>query len=388
VSVVAAAGFQAVGVAAGIKGNGALDLALVAAATAVPAAAVFTGNTAPAAPVELSRAHLSRGDGVRAVVLNSGCANAGTGVRGMNDAERMTAATGRRIGCRAREVLVCSTGPIGTALPVDEVAAGIGVAAAELSATPAAAAAAATAILTTDSVPKTVMVQGSGFVIGGMAKGAGMLRPDMATMLAVLTTDAVVGAADLRAALQAATEVTFNALDVDGCESTNDAAIVLASGASGVSPAMDEFSAGLEAACAQLARAMAEDAEGASRVVELRVAGARDDAAARSAGKAIADSALVRASFYGGDPNWGRVLGALGAARIPIDLSRFSVGYDGVVVAAAGISIGADEDALAERLAAGKAIVVDIVVGDGPGTATVVTTDLTPEYVMFNSERS
>jgi len=387
VSVVAPSGFAAAGIAAGIKVSGDLDLALVAGTEACTAAAVFTTNKAPAAPVVVSRRHLAAGSRIRAVVVNSGCANAGTGARGLAAAETMAATTGAELACSPETVLVCSTGPIGSYLPDELVEAGIREAARRLADDPAAGEDAARAIMTTDTVPKQTLVAGEGFTIGGMAKGAGMVRPDMATMLAVLTTDAVVDADVLDEALRAAVDLSFHGLDIDGCASTNDTVVVLASGASGHRPEPLELAGGLTAACVHLAEQLAADAEGASRVVVLEVTGAPDDATARNMGRLMADSALVRAAFYGGDPNWGRLLGALGAGPYDFDVERFDVSFAGTPVAVGGEPVAFDEAELVGRLAAGN-FEVSVRVGDGNGRATVLTTDLTPDYVRFNAERS
>jgi glutamate N-acetyltransferase/amino-acid N-acetyltransferase len=380
-TVTAAAGFVAAGVAAGIKSPGASDLAIVLAERkAVPAAGVFTRNRAAAAPVILSRRRLAGGT-TRAVVLNSGCANAGTGEEGLTDAEAVTAATADLLGARPEEILMCSTGPIGSRLPVDRVVGALPglVAAADRQGGEEAAG----AILTTDSTAKTALATGPGFIVGGMAKGAAMLRPDMATMLCVLTTDARASAADLATVLQRAVPLTFNSLNVDGCESTNDSVIFLASG---VAPpaGVAELAGPVEQVCRMLARQMAADAEGATRVVMLRVAGAADDGAARDLGRVVADSVLVRSSFYGGDPNWGRILAALGTRAV--DPLGVAISYEGVPVAAGGSAVTYDEDKVAGLLAGD--FTVEITVGEGPGEALVVTTDLTPEYVRFNGERS
>ncbi|HLT96873.1 MAG TPA: bifunctional glutamate N-acetyltransferase/amino-acid acetyltransferase ArgJ [Acidimicrobiia bacterium] len=380
-SVTAAKGFVAGGTACGIKASGDLDLALVDAGRPVPAAAVFTSNTAAAAPVILSRRHLEDGT-ARAVVLNSGCANAATGRAGEVAAFETAAAVSELLGCQAADVVVCSTGPIGSVVPLERIRDGL----ARIAIDSEGAESAARAIMTTDSRPKQAIRSVDGFTVGGMAKGAGMVRPDMATMLAVLTTDAVVEAKDLRAALVHAVARTFNALDIDGCESTNDTVVVLASGESHVRPDLDSFQSVVEEVCRDLARQMAEDAEGASRVVTLELTGAADDSVALDLARAIADSALVRSSFYGADPNWGRVVAAMGSTRIPFDPAAVSVAYEGVVVAEGGVDAGADHDLLSEKL--GGDFRVSVRVGEGPGTCTLLTTDLTPEYVRFNGERS
>jgi glutamate N-acetyltransferase/amino-acid N-acetyltransferase len=240
--------------------------------------------------------------------------------------------------------------------------------------------------MTSDSVPKQTVSHHDGYTIGGMAKGAGMIRPDMATMLAFLTTDAAVTSDTAARVLKRAVDSTFNALNVDGCQSTNDTVILMCSGASGVEPDESAFGAAIEAACADLTAQMARDAEGASRVIHLEVTGAADAAVARRLGMVMADSALVRSSFYGGDPNWGRLVAALGTAGVDIDPADIEIAYDGTVIASQGEYVPTDEEALARRLAGD--FTVSVRVGRGPGRATVITTDLTPDYVRFNGERS
>lgn len=381
VSVTAARGFLAAGTAVGIKASGGLDLAIVIAAEgAVPAAGVFTRNRAAAAPVTLSRRRLEAGM-ARAVVLNSGSANAGTGPYGMIDAEKVTGRVGELVGADADLILMCSTGPIGSRLPVGQMIDALPglVESASSDGGPVAA----EAILTTDSRVKTTVVEGEGFVVGGMAKGSGMLRPDMATMLCVLTTDAAVDATALSRALADAVPVTFNSLNVDGCESTNDTVLLLASGKAAPAAA-DDIGLAVESACRKLAYEMAADAEGASRVVKLRIAGAPDHESARRYGRVIADSVLVRSSFYGGDPNWGRLLAALGTCQI--DPSDVSIAYEGIQVADQGSAHPFDDQKLAKLLTSD--FVIDVAVGEGNGAAEIVTTDLTPDYVRFNGERS
>lgn len=384
VSVTAPLGFTAAGVAAGIKGDGALDLALVVVDGPAVGAGVFTTNLAAAAPVRLSRDHLALDPAVRAVVLNSGCANAATGAEGAAAAEMMAGEVARLLGCPGERVLVCSTGPIGSKLPTAEVASGIARAAEALA--PDGGHDAAAAILTTDKVTKEVVVHGDGFTVGGMAKGAGMVRPDMATMLAVLTTDAAVTPGDIDEALRIAVDHSFHSLNIDGCPSTNDCVIAVGSQASGVRPDPLDLAAALTAAAGSLALQLAADAEGASRVVALSVSGTTDDTVARDLGRAVADSALVRTSFYGGDPNWGRIIGAIGSAGIPVAMDKIRITFEQVVVAEHGVGTGVDEDAVADLLDGDFG--VGIVVGEGPGHARVLTTDLTPEYVRFNGERS
>lgn len=381
-------GFTAAGVAAGIKAGAALDVALVVAEEGTAAAAVFTVNQVAAAPVRLSRKHLAAGTAIRAVVLNSGGANAATGAVGDETAVLMAQAVADQTACDTTQVLVCSTGTIGSHLPRAEVLAGIEAAAAALDSGPAASHLAAQAIMTTDSAPKeSLYTSDSGWSIGAIVKGAGMIRPDLATMLAVLTTDAVVAPAELDAALRHGVDHSFHELNVDGCASTNDTVILLASGASGITPDPREFSNAVAAVCRDLAEQMAADAEGASRVVVIHVSGAASDAIARSLGRAVADSALVRSAFYGGDPNWGRVVGALGAAATNDSVSRADIDFAGVPVARDGVAVECDEDALATQLETGN-FTVDVSIGSGPGEAHVLTTDLTPDYVRFNGERS
>ncbi|HJU82187.1 MAG TPA: bifunctional glutamate N-acetyltransferase/amino-acid acetyltransferase ArgJ [Acidimicrobiia bacterium] len=377
-SITAPEGFRAAGISAGIKGSGRLDLAVVVADEAVPAAGLFTQNRAAAAPVVLSRARLAAGR-ARAILLNSGCANAATGPRGSQAAEATTGAVASALGCPPTEVLAMSTGPIGSYLDSDAVVARVpdlvGQASREGGAT------AAEAILTTDSRTKTVIVNGSNFVLGGMAKGAAMLRPDMATMLAVLSTDAAAEAATLQEVLAEAAAVTFNSLNVDGCESTNDSLVLLASGRAG--PVSEsELKEGVVKACSALALEMAADAEGASKTVRILVTGADDDLLARRVGKAVSDSALVRASFYGADPNWGRILAAIGTC--PVDVDQISISYQSVPVFRNGSPVERFElDGLLD-----SDFLVRIDLGPGSGRAEIITTDLTPEYVRFNGERS
>ena len=383
-SVTAAEGFTAAGIHAGTKADGALDLALVVSTSGtVPSAAVFTKSYTEAAPVTLSRQHASNGM-AQAVVLNSGCANAGTGQRGAAAALAMATSVAHALDCDVSDVLVCSTGAIGPELPV-ELPDAAGHLVAELSVDNHRLA--AQAILTTDSTTKEVIIERDGWVVGGMAKGAGMIRPDMATMLAVLTTDAVVDAEHLSTILSKSVATTFNCLNIDGCQSTNDTVTLFASGASGIEPDLATFSEAVAAACASLARQMAEDAEGASRVVTMTITGAVSDEQAQQLGMVVADSALVRSSFYGGDPNWGRLYGALGVAGVPIAADQVSISYNGVTVAEGGDEVVYDRPTLLQELAEGE-IEVGISVGTGAGFATIVTTDLTPEYVIFNGEPS
>lgn len=388
-SVVAPAGFVASGVASGIKPAGELDLALVATAAAdlVPVAGVFTSNLAAAAPVQVSRAHLSRSGGrAAAVVLNSGCANAATGVEGLRVAERSCGVVGEQIGVAAQNVLVCSTGVIGTQLPLERVEAAAPALAASLGSDPVRGAAGARAILTTDTRTKQVVVEADGFVVGGMGKGAAMLAPNLATMLAVLTTDATVSSEQLHRALATAVAGSFNELTVDGCTSTNDSVIAMAS-CRGPAVPVPVLTEALVAACADLAAQMAADAEGGTKVVRVRVVGAVSDEAARRAARQVAQSNLVKCSWYGEDANWGRVLSELGAAGTPLEPDVVSISYGPVTVCRAGVAAGHDADALRAVLAAEQIeIVCDLGIGDGTGT--VLSADLTHAYVDENMGRS
>jgi glutamate N-acetyltransferase/amino-acid N-acetyltransferase len=377
-------GFVASGVAAGIKASGDLDLSLVATGDGRPvvAAAVFTTNKATAGPVNVSRAHLAATSGrAAAVVLNSGCANAATGATGDADAERMCELVAAQLGCRPAEVLVCSTGLIGYYLPMAVVEGGIPPLVAALR--DDGGLAAALAIMTTDTVPKEVSVTVGGYTVGGMAKGAAMLAPDMATMLAVLTTDAVVEHEELLVQLRAAVAGSFNALVVDGCTSTNDTVIVLANGRSGhpLEPHV------LAEACAQLAEQMAADAEGATKQVRIRVHGAASDGDARRAARKVAESQLVQCSLYGADPYWGRIVSELGSSGADFDPARVSVSYGDVEVCRDGIPVEHDEAAVAEHMA-GRHVVITADLGLGDGRAAMLFTDLTPGYIDENMRTS
>ena len=388
-SVTAAPGFVAAGGHCGIKPAGELDLALVATedGRAVPTAAVFTANRMTAAPVIVSRAHLAASQGrAAAVVVNSGNANAATGADGEDHAEQSCAAVAAELGCRADEVLVCSTGLIGIPLPLDAVLAGVPKVATELRT--AGAADAAEAIRTTDTHRKEAVARRDGVTVGGMAKGAAMLAPNMATMLAVLTTDAAADAAALADALAGGVRRSFNALSVDGCTSTNDTVILLASGRAGPDPsAGDDDHAGLRAAvaevCADLAEQMAGDAEGATKVVRVRVTGAASDAEAERGARQVAESVLCKCSWYGQDPYWGRVASELGAAGIAFEPDRLSIDYGGVRVAERGVQAPHDAGDLAAVMAGTRLEVVgDLGLGDGE--AVVLTNDLTHAYVDEN----
>jgi glutamate N-acetyltransferase/amino-acid N-acetyltransferase len=384
-SVTAARGFVAGGRASGIKPSGDADLALVATADgrAVPAAGVFTSNLMTAAPVLVSQAHLaSSGGEAAAVILNSGNANAATGAPGRADAERTCATVAAELGCAEDEVLVCSTGLIGIPLPVAPLLAGIPLLVAELAGDDEGGAAAAEALRTTDTRRKEAAATAGAATVGGMAKGAAMLAPSMATMLAVLTTDAEADPATLQRVLRAGVDTSFNALLTDGCTSTNDTVLLLASGAAGPVPEAD-LAAAVASVCASLAEQMADDAEGATKVVRLTVAGAASDAEARTGADRIARSLLCKCSWYGRDPYWGRLASELGAAGIAFDQECVAVAYGGVTVAAGGVTVAHDAAAVAAHMD-GRDLVITCDLGLGPGTATVLTNDLTHAYVDEN----
>jgi glutamate N-acetyltransferase/amino-acid N-acetyltransferase len=398
-SVTAAQGFVAAGLACGIKPTGHPDLALVATAdrTAVPAAAVFTTNLVQAAPVQVSRAHLADGRAA-AVVLNSGNANAATGGPGRRDALRMCELTAKELGTSPDDVLVCSTGLIGIPMPMTVVEAGIPALAAQLAAGPAAGRAANDGMLTTDTRRKeavaTFAAGGARATVGGMAKGAAMLSPAMATMLAVLTTDAPVTAGALQAALADAVMSSFDRLDIDGSRSTNDTVMILASGAAGMAPitcetrdALASLTNAVSDVCGQLAEAMARDAEGATRFVRVVVRGARSHDDARRAARAVSRSQLVQCSLHGGDPYWGRVLSELGASGAHLDPERVDIAYNGITVCRDGIACAHDDAALAATMQQPDIeIAADLKLGHG--AATFLTTDLSPAYIDENMRTS
>jgi len=386
VSVTAAQGFRAAGVAAGLKSTGKLDVALVVNdGPEHVAAGVFTSNRVVAAPVVWSRQALA--DGVaHAVVLNSGGANACTGPEGFLDTHVTAERTGEALGVSAGDVVVCSTGLIGVRLPMDKLLPGVESAVAALDA--AGGDSAAAAIMTTDTVPKTAVAEGDGWVVGGMAKGAGMLAPGLATMLCVLTTDAVVTAEDADAALRAATGRTFDRVDSDGCMSTNDSVVLLSSGASGVRADQDALAAVLTEVCASLARQLVADAEGASHDIAVRVVGASDETAAVAVARAVTRSNLFKAAVFGNDPNWGRVLSAVGTVPpevAPYDALTLDVSINGVQVCRAG---GVGEGRELVDLASQREVHVEIDLHAGDAEATVWTNDLTHDYVHENSAYS
>ncbi|GAB3668674.1 bifunctional glutamate N-acetyltransferase/amino-acid acetyltransferase ArgJ [Actinocorallia lasiicapitis] len=382
-SVTAPLGFRAAGIAAGIKENGNRDLALVVnEGPSRAAAAVFTSNRVKAAPV-LWTEQVITGGRLKAVVLNSGGANACTGSPGFQDTHATAEKVAATLNDSAGEIAVCSTGLIGLRLPMEPLLAGIETAAAELSRDGGIAA--ADAIRTTDSVGKISFRRGpGGYMIGGMAKGAGMLAPSLATMLVVITTDADLDSAALDRALRAATHVSFDRLDADGCTSTNDTVILMASGATGVVPDEAEFTALLKEVCADLTRQLLVDAEGASKAISIEVVGAASDADAVTVGRSIARNALLKCAIHGEDPNWGRVLSAVGTTDAVFEPDELNVAINGIWVCRGG-SVGEDRSKVDLR-PRDVSITVDLSAGNH--SATVWTTDLTAEYVHENSAYS
>jgi glutamate N-acetyltransferase/amino-acid N-acetyltransferase len=420
-AVTAPRGFSAAAATAGLKPSGAPDVALIVADGPCAAAGVFTRNLVAAAPVRLDRAALAASGGrARVVVANSGNANACTGPAGDEAARAMQSAAARAVGCPPGEVLVLSTGVIGVPLDVPLVTAGIAQAAGVLAAGPAAGLAAAEAIRTTDTCAKhaalRVSLSGGEVVLGGIAKGSGMIHPDMATMLAVITTDADLTPAQASGQLSTAVEHSFNRISVDGDTSTNDTVLLLAGGASGVrlSDPADEatFARALGALCADLARAIVRDGEGASRFVTLHVTGAASEADAVAVGRTIATSPLVKTAFAGGDPNWGRILAAAGRAGVDLDPDRLRLWIapgeaqpaageaaapadsgappseppDGAVVLAREGGAADFDTRAAAAIMSAPAIRVGLDLGQGRAAATLWTTDLTHEYVTINAE--
>jgi glutamate N-acetyltransferase/amino-acid N-acetyltransferase len=384
VSVTAAAGFVASGVAAGLKSTGAPDVALVVnRGRSSAAAAVFTSNRAKANPVIWSQQAIADGT-ARAVVLNSGGANCFTGSFGFQTTHQTAETVASALEIGAADVVVCSTGLIGVGDQRfrDRVLAGAAEAASILS--PEGGTDAATAIMTTDTHPKEAVVEGAGWKVGGMAKGAGMLAPGLATMLVVLTTDADATAQELDTALRQATRVTFDRLDSDGCMSTNDTVVLLASGESGVRPSADELARAVTELCADLAKQLQADAEGASHDITIEVVNAVSEDEAVEVGRSLARSNLLMAAVFGNDPNWGRVLAAIGTTTAEFDPYDVDVSFNGVRLCAKG----APDRPVTEVDMSPRALHILLDLHAGPSTATVLTNDLTHDYVHENSAYS
>jgi glutamate N-acetyltransferase/amino-acid N-acetyltransferase len=396
-TVTSPTGYVAGAAAAGLKESGNLDIALLTADIDCAAAGVFTRNQVVAAPVLVSRETLAaNGTRIRGVVANAGNANACTGEPGMRAARAMQRLAAGLLGCGAEQLLVLSTGVIGRQLEMDKVKAGIAAATADL--TPDGGSRAARAIMTTDTVPKELAGQielpGGVVTLGGMVKGSGMIHPDMATMLGVMTTDALVPADELQALLSMAVEQSFNCISVDGDTSTNDTVLLLANGASGVpvagSASLGAFSDALTALCTELAQMIVRDGEGASKYVELTVTGARTAADARTVARTIATSPLVKTAFAGGDPNWGRILAAAGRAGIPFDQGNVALWIssgetDRVQLVSGGTPLGYLESDAAKVLGQGE-FQVHLDLGLGSGKARVWTCDLSHKYVSINAD--
>lgn len=381
-SVTAAAGFEAAGVEAGLKASGGLDVALVVnRGPRFDAAAVFTSNRAQAHPIIWSKQVIDDGV-VTAIALNSGGANCFTGPQGFQVTHATAEHVAESLGASAGDILVCSTGLIGEQLPQDKVLAGMSAAVEALSVEGGTNA--SLAIMTTDSKPKTAVASGSGYTVGGMAKGAGMLAPGLATMLVVITTDAAVASSDLDRALREATRVTFDRLDSDGCMSTNDQVTLLASGASGVTPDAAEFAALVTSVCKDLAEQLQGDAEGASHDIRIEVVGAANEDDAVVVGRSVARNNLFKAAIFGNDPNWGRVLAAIGTTDAAFDPYAVDVSMNGVRVCHAG----APDRSRDEVDLTGRAVHVLIDLATGDAEATILTNDLTHDYVHENSAYS
>ncbi|MFM7522163.1 MAG: bifunctional glutamate N-acetyltransferase/amino-acid acetyltransferase ArgJ [Planctomycetota bacterium] len=387
-------GYRMAGVHAGLKRNPTReDVALVVSDRPATAAGVYTTNLVHAAPVAFDRAR-TPGTGFRAIAVNSGNANACTGTRGLDDARRMAAAAATRIGVDEAGVLVLSTGIIGEFLPLAKITAGIDVVAERLGSDAEAAVTAARGMLTTDTRPKlagaTFTADGVEQTLFGMAKGAAMIGPRLATMLGVVLTDAALAPADAQRLLAAAAEVTFNCVSVDGHTSTNDTVLLLANGAAGAPPlagsALEAFGAALEGACATLAREIADDGEGATHVLRVEVRGctSRDDA--RRIARTVADSPLVKTAIHGADPNWGRIVSAAGYSGVVFDPGRLTLHLNGTLLFRDGAPVPFDGAAVSAAIRAARETLIELDLDDGPGAIRFYSSDLTAEYVHLNAD--
>jgi glutamate N-acetyltransferase / amino-acid N-acetyltransferase len=384
------AGFRAAGVRCGLKPSGTPDLALIVSDREAAAAGVFTTHRVPGAPVVVSRPRARKGV-AQAIVANSGCSNVATGEQGLRDARAMGDEVGKQVGVRGSHVLIASTGVIGEPLPMDKIRVGIGKAAAELEATGLSSA--ARAIMTTDTKPKLASVKTDGFTLAGIAKGSGMLQPNMATMLAFLVTDVAAEPQFLREALREAADATFNRLTIDGEMSTSDMTLLLANGAAGGAALSaggsgartKAFVSALQAVCGDLAEQLAVDGEGVTRIAEIHVHGARNDRDAERVARKVGNSALFKTALFGADPNWGRIVQAAGAAGVafaPADLS--------VKIGAAELMVRGEprveRKAAAAKIMKQRRVPIEICIGSGPGRARLLTTDLSYDYVRINAE--
>ena len=385
--VTAARGFKAAGTACGLKKTGALDLALVVSDSDCTCAGVFTTNRVQAAPVLYDKQVLARNHrSIRAVVANSGCANACTGDAGLADTRETAEATARALGIHADQVLVLSTGVIGQRIDMPKIRAGIATVAQTLSYDGGAEA--SRAIMTTDTRPKNCQLQTSGYSIGGMAKGAGMIHPNMATMLSVITTDAKIAPDLLDQALRAAVNVSFNRISIDGDMSTNDTLLVLANGMSGFEvrdSEIGEFTNALTRVATDLAKQLVRDGEGVTKFVEITITGARDESDAARVAKSIANSPLTKTALYGGDANWGRVVAAAGYSGVAVEPSKMKLWFGDVDVFANGMPTDFDE-ADSTRAIAGSVVSIRLDLGQGGASTVVWTCDLSHDYVTINGK--